>query len=116
MSVHELLSADSLAGVSERGHEHEGRHGALLVRVPYVVAVGLLAVNDGALKAWSPSWVTGKLSDFAGLFFAPVLLLMLVELLPWMREHRTLQARRVVCYGLIGAVFSFAQVLSLIHI
>ena len=36
--------------------------------------------------------------------------LMLVKLLPWMREHRTLQVRRVVCYGLIGAVFSFAQV------
>jgi hypothetical protein len=34
----------------------------------------LLVVNDHIFKALAPSWVTGKLSDFAGLFFFPFLL------------------------------------------
>ena len=85
-------------------------HAPLLLTWPYVIAVSALALNDGVLKSAALSWVTGKLSDFAGLFFAPVLMLMLVELVPWMREHRTFQARRLVCYGSVGAVFSAAQV------
>jgi hypothetical protein len=38
------------------------------------VAVGVLLFNDHVLKAAYPSWLTGKLSDFAGLFFFPFLL------------------------------------------
>jgi len=37
-------------------------------------AVGLLLANDHVLKVVAPSWLTGKLSDFAGLFFFPFLL------------------------------------------
>lgn len=39
-------------------------------------AVALLALNDHLLKAssWAPRALTGKLSDFAGLFFFPILL------------------------------------------
>ena len=37
--------------------------------------MGLLLVNDHVLKAAYHSWVTGKLSDFAGLFFFPFLLI-----------------------------------------
>ncbi len=37
-------------------------------------SIVLLLVNDHLLKAYSPSWLTGKLSDFAGLFFFPFLL------------------------------------------
>jgi hypothetical protein len=39
-----------------------------------LVAVGLLLLNDHVLKAAVPSWFTGKLSDFAGLFFFPFIL------------------------------------------
>lgn len=41
-----------------------------------LAAVAVLAVNDHLLKGASilPTWITGKLSDFAGLFFFPVLL------------------------------------------
>ena len=41
-----------------------------------LAAVGLLALNDHALKGSGllPGAVTGKLSDFAGLFFFPLLL------------------------------------------
>ncbi len=39
-----------------------------------VASIALLVVNDHILKSLAPSWVTGKLSDFAGLFFFPFLL------------------------------------------
>ena len=37
-----------------------------------LVAVGVLLVNDHVLKDAYSSWLTGKLSDFAGLYFFPV--------------------------------------------
>lgn len=40
-----------------------------------VVAIGLLVVNDHWLKQISPGFVTGKLSDVAGLTFFPLFLL-----------------------------------------
>src|SRR5262245_40893240 len=43
-----------------------------------IVAVGVLLLNDHVLKAAVPSWLTGKLSDFAGLYFAPYLVLLVV--------------------------------------
>lgn len=39
-----------------------------------VTSVGILLLNDHVLKATVPSWFTGKLSDFAGLFFFPFVL------------------------------------------
>jgi hypothetical protein len=38
------------------------------------LSIALLLLNDHLLKAIAPSWLTGKLSDFAGLFFFPLLL------------------------------------------
>ncbi len=39
-----------------------------------LLAMALLGVNDHLLKGsgWVPGWLTGKLSDFAGLFFFPL--------------------------------------------
>jgi hypothetical protein len=34
-------------------------------------SIGLLLINDHILKNIYPSWLTGKLSDFAGIFFFP---------------------------------------------
>jgi len=39
-----------------------------------IASIALLVVNDHIFKSLAPSWVTGKLSDFAGLFFFPFLL------------------------------------------
>lgn len=41
-----------------------------------LLALALLAVNDHLLKGagWLPGWLTGKLSDFAGMFFFPLLI------------------------------------------
>ena len=40
----------------------------------------MMLVNDFVLKPLAPSWLTGKLSDFAGLFFLPFLLAALLAL------------------------------------
>lgn len=44
------------------------RVGALLLSPPFLIALTLLVVNDALLKSRWPGFVTGKLSDFAGLF------------------------------------------------
>jgi hypothetical protein len=36
-----------------------------------VLSIAVLLLNDHVLKTYHPSWLTGKLSDFAGLFFFP---------------------------------------------
>lgn len=59
-----------------------------------VAAAGLLALNDHVLKGAGvlPGWVTGKLSDVAGLFFFPVLLFALASLVFGPPASRTLRA------------------------
>jgi len=39
-----------------------------------LISISLLLFNDHVLKIAAPSPLTGKLSDFAGLFFFPFLL------------------------------------------
>jgi hypothetical protein len=64
------------------------------------IALLVLALNDHVLKGAGmlPAWVTGKLSDFAGLFVAPIVLAVLVR------------ARRrpsvLACYALVGVTFA----------
>lgn len=38
------------------------------------LSIALLLINDHVLKIISPSWLTGKLSDFAGIFFFPFII------------------------------------------
>jgi hypothetical protein len=44
-----------------------------------IAAIAVLVVNDHVLKAAYPGWVTGKLSDVAGLAFFPLLLAAVAE-------------------------------------
>lgn len=72
----------------------------LLVRGPFVVALVTLLANDHVLKGsgWLPGWVTGKLSDFAGLYVAALLLAVLA------RAHS--RWSRALCCLAVGAGFS----------
>jgi len=64
-------------------------------------AIALLLLNDHVFKHDFPSMLTGKISDFAGLLFFPLLLSALIGLL----EHRP---RRAAVWGfaLTGLVFA----------
>ena len=61
------------------------RIGELLHPAP-LAAVAILVVNDHFLKGSGllPAWLTGKLSDFAGLFFFPLLLTALWRTARWL--------------------------------
>ena len=44
-----------------------------------IAALVVLVVNDHLLKAAYPGWITGKLSDFAGMVLAPLVLVAIVD-------------------------------------
>jgi len=69
-----------------------GSDGARRAGLPYdealapipVLALVVLVVNDRVLKAEVPSWVTGKLSDMAGLAVAPLVLTAAIDVVLWL--------------------------------
>lgn len=75
-----------------------------LLHPAWVVAVAVLALNDHVFKGagWLPGLVTGKLSDFAGLFAAPFLLAALLRV----RSDRGLFA----VHAAVGVGFSAIKV------
>jgi hypothetical protein len=83
---------------------------ALLGTIP-LLSVGVLVLNDHGLKFWFPSVLTGKISDFAGLIFFPLLLRSFGELFAHASGSRRLQAAAVslrvtgVCCVVTAAVF-----------
>lgn len=71
---------------------------------PWVpVAIALLVVNDHVLKGAWPGLVTGKVSDFAGLAFFPVLLAAGIELGSRSRVSTRGAVGAVVVTGLVFA-------------
>lgn len=68
----------------------------------------MLAVNDHLLKGAGvlPGWLTGKLSDFAGLFFFPLLLVALVALV---RRGGPRRLDLTLACLLTGALFAAIQ-------
>lgn len=62
--------------------------GDLLLRPPAVIAAALVVVNDQFLKERFGNWFTGKLSDIAGVFLLPLVMLSALELGRWARGRR----------------------------
>ena len=56
---------------------------AALASPPSLAAIALLLINDHLLKQLWPSFLTGKLSDFAGLYFAPFVVLAVIFAIPF---------------------------------
>ena len=54
-----------------------------------LVAIALLMLNDHVLKVIAPSWLTGKLSDIAGLYFVPYLALLFTFGAVWVAQAPT---------------------------
>lgn len=72
-----------------------------LSRPAALASIALLLLNDHVFKRFFPSILTGKLSDFAGLFFFPLLLSALIGLI----EPRPRRAAGWG-FGLTGLVFT----------
>lgn len=76
------------------------------------LAVGILVVNDHWLKGsgLAPGWLTGKLSDAAGMVFFPLVLQAVVEWgqhrmgRPWGPSRRVLVASAVACGAFFGGI------------
>lgn len=74
-----------------------------LLHPAWLASLAVLALNDHVLKGSGllPDLVTGKLSDVAGLFVAPLLLAALLRVRSWRGW--------VACHLAVGAVFSAIQ-------
>jgi hypothetical protein len=77
-------------------------------------AVVVLIVNDHLLKGgpWLPSWLTGKLSDFAGLFFFPLLLVAIAQGLAGPRHRGALVAAAAAATALVFSTLKLVPALQ----
>lgn len=85
--------------------------GEFLLRPSPIAAIALLVLNDRLFKHRWPGWLTGKLSDLAGVFLLPLVLLTLLEVgrrflgrQPWTITTDAL------AFGLLGLGVAFASV------
>ena len=79
-----------------------------LTRPAPLIATAILALNDHVLKGsgWLPGTVTGKLSDVAGLFVAPIALVCLVRCVVPARRDGRLAA---VALAMVAVVFALLK-------
>ena len=82
------------------------RPGGALPHPVALLSIALLIVNDHFLKPTYANWITGKLSDFAGLVFFPLLLVSAWELVRNRGPSRT--ALNVACV-VTAIVFTLAK-------
>lgn len=72
-------------------------------KLSFWLALGLLLFNDHWLKLHAPSWLTGKLSDVAGLFIiAPVTLWILAWCVPLPKQSNHLA---LAVFAALGVLF-----------
>lgn len=80
---------------------------AALIHPVSLAAIATLVINDHFLKYVAPSWLTGKLSDLAGLFFTPyVCLAVLLTLLSFTRRRSSGLRIAMATYFVIGVLFT----------
>jgi hypothetical protein len=82
---------------------------ALLHPVP-LAALALLLVNDHVLKASHPGWLSGKLSDVAGLILLPFMLLAAWDLVRLVRPGPPAAGPRLAVGSVIAVVIAFTVI------
>ena len=87
----------------------------LSVHPATLAAIGLLLVNDHLLRRIWPSALTGKLGDFAWLFFIPLLVAVLVALVLPGRGPRRAVAVGWLAFGSVAIVFAAAKTVPVVH-
>lgn len=81
----------------------------MVLHPAFLVAVGVLILNDQMLKRFVGGTVPNKLSDIAGLVFFPLVLVALVELLA---KRLTAERRVTICAVAVTGAFFAAIKLS----
>ena len=77
------------------------------------LSIALLVVNDHILKVVYPSWITGKLSDFAGLFFFPFIVAAGLSFL--LSKYKISSSRiGLLAFGIVGIWFALLKTYYLI--
>lgn len=118
------MTASTVPSVPTPGHLRSDAGGARAAapsqagRTPgelvlHPVALGslvLLLVNDHVLKGWGPGWLTGKLSDVAGLAFLPFLLVALHDVA--LRRDAPGVRSAVVAASSTGLLFAAVKLLD----
>lgn len=81
--------------------------------IPALAVLGM-AVNDHWLKNAYPSWLTGKLSDFLGVFYFPIFVCALI-CLSWNFMVRPFMKTRIayITNGLMGATMGLTAILMI---
>lgn len=79
-----------------------------------LVSIAVLLFNDHVLKTINPSWLTGKLSDFAGLFFFPFIIATGLSLL-LSKFNFTSQRLGQIVFGFVAIWFSLLKTLPIIN-
>ena len=70
-----------------------------------LTALALTAVNDHYLKYAYPNFLTGKISDFAGLFFFPLLLYGLYEFAKSpLNQHTKISKKQLIIFMILSDV------------
>lgn len=79
-----------------------------LIHPSVLASIALLVLNDHLLKTAYPSWLTGKLSDFAGLFFFPFLLAASLSIL---LNSAQISSRTIglIAFGITGVWFALMK-------
>ena len=78
-----------------------------------VVSLLMLVVNDHVLKVEYGNWLTGKLSDVAGLAFFPVLVVSGIEVMSWALGWSTPDRRRLLVRVAMATAVVFTLVQTL---
>lgn len=85
--------------------------GAPLLHPLALGAIATLIVNDHLLKSHVPGWITGKLSDVAGMIFFPLFLFVLVAIAARVVRRPAIASRGalVACAILTAIVFALVK-------
>ncbi len=87
----------------------------LLTHPAALLALALLLVNDHVLRRLWPSALTGKLGDFAWLFFIPLVVVALLALLTPGRSQQRARVLPILAYGAVALVFTLAKTVPAVH-
>jgi hypothetical protein len=79
-----------------------------------LLSITILLLNDHVLKVLYPSWITGKLSDFAGLFFFPILLSAILGII-LSKFSITKKTLGIISFGFVIIWFSSVKIIPLIN-